>query len=184
MSVSPLPSPSAAGHFLRMRLAPSFRALALAVSLAACGRGGDANVDVNMSGPARGPDDLAITTTSGGMTLAVRADSMRMRLADSMRNKVTAELRTDNADTGAGFGAWIARKAKSVAADGMNLEMSVPIADVEKATVENGRIVLTFRSGVANPFEGTKVDKTPLLEAFSAADAEKFVAMVRAKLRK
>ena len=169
-----------------MRLPATLRAiataLALASSLAACG--GDANVDVNMSGRARGPDDLAISTTEGGMTLAIRADSMRMRLADSVRNKVTAELQDGKADTGAGFGAWVARKAKSVAAEGMNIEMSVPLADVEKAELDGHRIVLTFRSGVANPFASTKVNQTPLLEAFSAEDAGKFVAMVQATLKR
>lgn len=160
---------------------PSLALLALAASLAACG--GDSNVDVNMSGPARGPDDLAITTTDGGMTLAVRADSIRMRIADSVRNKVAAELETDKADTGSGFSAWLARKAKSVAAKGMNVEMSVPISNVEKAAVENGAIVLTFRAGAPNPFSGTKSNKRPLLESFSAPDAEKFVAMVQGKIR-
>lgn len=82
-SASPLPSQSAGRQFHAMRLSRALRSLALAAGLAACGRGGDANVGVNMAGPARGADDLAINTIEGYITLAVRADSIRMRMSKS-----------------------------------------------------------------------------------------------------
>ena len=157
--------------------------LAAAACLAGCG--GDKHLDVNMSGADHGPDDIAITTTSGAMTLAVRSDSIRMRMSYSARNKVTAELKNGPSDTASGMGAWIARKAKGMAAKGLSMEMSMPIANVESAAVDkNGAIVIIYKGGVSDPFANTKVNQTPLMSAFARADAERFAALVSSKVRK
>ena len=165
-----------------MRLTRLATALAAAALLAGCMR--DKSIDVNMSGATHGPDDLAITTKTGAMSLAVRTDSIRMRMSDSARNKVTAELKGGPDDTASGFGAMIARTAKRAAAKGLGLELSVPIANVESATVDaDGKIVIVYRGGISDPFANTKVDGTPLMSAFARPDAEKFVALVRSKIR-
>ena len=74
------------------------RLVPFAVVLMAACSGGDSGVKVSLAGGARPPDDMAITTTHGGMMLTVRADSMRMRLSDTLRASIDSAMATS--DTG------------------------------------------------------------------------------------
>ena len=119
------------------------------------------------------------------MTLALRSDSIRMRMSDSARNKITTELKGGPADTASGFGAWIARKAKGLAAKGIGMEMSIPVSSVQSASVDKrGAIVLVYKGGVSDPFANTKVNERPLMSAFARADGERFATMVSARIKK
>lgn len=152
--------------------------------LAAC-RGGGENEGVAMSQPhseKRAPNAIAIVTLDGSMTLAVRADSIRMRLSDSVLAEASKSLDSSSAKED-GFGASIEKFVKKTVKSGLGMELTVAISTLKDARVEHGVIVLETKSGsTKSVFEGTKVDKKPLLESFSAADAERFVKAVKERI--
>ena len=80
-------------------------AASLGLALAACGA--DTRLRLNEDPAKRGKDEMAITSHDGKMVLAVRLDSIRMRLSDSARKAVTADIATNTTDTNGGVGAWI-----------------------------------------------------------------------------
>lgn len=153
-------------------------AFALVVT-AACS-GGDSNVKVSLGDGPRAPDDMAITTTQGEMMLTIRADSLRMRISDTLRAKIDSQMA--KRDTGKGFGAWIARKAMGAARKGMGLEVAVPLTSIDDARVANGALVFTYKAGTRDPFHNVKANKRPMLESFKPEDAEQFAAYVRGRI--
>ena len=153
------------------------------VLLAAC-RGGNENAGVSMSKPAENhePDAIAIVTTDGAMTLAVRTDSIRMRLSDSVLAEASKGLDSSTSKED-GFGASIEKFVKKQVKSGLGMELTVAISSLKDARVEHGAIVLESKAGSTKTvFDNTKVDKKPLLESFSAADAEHFVKAVRERI--
>ncbi len=132
----------------------------------------------------KSPDAIAIVTTNGSMTLAVRNDSIRMRLSDSVLAKASKELDTSTAK-GNGFGASIEKFVKKQVKSGLGMELSLAISTLKDARVEHGAIVLESKSGdTKTVFDNTDVDKKPLLQSFSAADAERFVTVVKERIAK
>ena len=151
--------------------------------LVAC-RGGAEKEGVAMSKSAenRAPDAIAIVTTDGSMMLAVRADSIRMRLSDSVLAEASKGLDSSTAK-GDGFSASIEKFVKKTVKSGLGMELTVAISTLKDARVEHGAIVLENKSGsTKSVFSSTKVDKKPLLESFSAADAERFVKAVKERI--
>ena len=67
----------------------------------------------------------------------------------------------------------------------MNAEaiLATVMSALKDARVEHGVIVLESKAGSTHTvFDNTKVDQKPLLESFSAADAERFVKVVRERI--
>ena len=129
---------------------------------------------------ARGTDDIAIVTADGGITMAIRGDSIRLRFSDSVMAKINKDLdTTKNEDKG--IGGDIAKMVKKQVASSLGGEMSTPLGDIEDARVENGTIVFVYADKAKKqPFANTKTNNKPLMSAFAPADAEKFVAYIKA----
>lgn len=130
------------------------------------------------------PDDIAITTTDGSMVLAVRHDTLRVRLSDKVRSDASGKFDTSKV-TGNGFGASIERFVKNSVDKGLSAEVSEPLSDFSDAKVENGALIIVPRDkSKSPPFDHTKVNNRPLMQSFSQSDAEGFAAYVRARIVK
>lgn len=130
------------------------------------------------------PDDIAITTTDGSMVLAVRHDTLLVRLSDKVRADASGKLDTSKVK-GDGFGASIERFVKNSVDKGLSAEVSEPLSDFNDAKVESGTLIIVPRDkSKSPPFDHTKVNNRPLMSSFSPSDAEGFAAYVRARLVK
>ncbi|MBI3790525.1 MAG: hypothetical protein HY275_06575 [Gemmatimonadetes bacterium] len=166
------------------------RAVALilsAVALAACG---DDTVPaktgmLNLKAPASTSDDFAIKTHDGGMILAVRSDTVRMRLSDSALAAVKQEVARETNDSGAsGIGAYIKRKVGAAVAKTMELEMSVPVSSIKGVAREDSSVRLTMRDDSDGlMFSSGKSKKKGSVGAFAPADADRFVAYLAPRLK-
>ena len=188
-------------------LAPTL--LGLAISLGACGsqtRGADSAATAGSAAvtppaaavaPAEGalrPGDVRISTPNNAVVLALAGDSVWMGLSDSVLTH--ARVATDSARThaaaankggiGGAFGAMIADKVTAAVDAGLRTRVAYPLSDIQNVAYENGTLHFTYRAGARHvmSFEDIKTDTDggshPVLATFAPADAERFVAAVRA----
>jgi hypothetical protein len=153
---------------------------------------------VAANAPAEGalrPGDVRITTPNNAVVLALMGDSVWMGLSDSVLTQ--ARLATDSARTkaaaankggiGGAFGAMIAEKVTAAVDAGLKTRVAYPLSDIQDVTYQDGAIHFTYRSGAkhALSFEDIKTGENneshPVLSTFAPADAERFVATVRAR---
>jgi hypothetical protein len=128
----------------------------------------------------RGADDIAIVTTDNAITMSIRGDAIHLRFSDSLITKINKDLDTAKVED-KGFGGDIAKMVKKQVASSLGGEMSTPLGDIEDARVENGTIVFVYSDKrKKQPFGNTRSNDKPLMSAFSQADAEKFVAYIKA----
>jgi hypothetical protein len=127
-------------------------------------------------------DQIAITTRDGNVVLALTsANTVAMRLSDSLRqhvdHEVAREFASDSAETR--FGRWVQRTTANLVAKGMAMEFSVPVQEIEDARYENGEIRFDYRSNRRLKFHSFKSDGRSPMTNFQPADAERFVEAVR-----
>ena len=160
-------------------------AMLILVSAVACFGRSDKTVSYSSTtGTVKMPDDIAITTTDGSMVLAVRHDTLLVRLSDKVRADASGKLDTSKVK-GDGFGASIERFVKNSVDKGLSTEVSEPLSDFNDAKVENGTLIIVPRDkSKSPPFDHTKVNDRPLMQSFSQTDAEGFAAYVRARIVK
>ncbi len=130
-------------------------------------------------------DQMAITTRDGNVVLALtKANTVAMRLSDSLRQAVDGEIAREFARDSAesAFGRWIQRTTASLVAKGMAFQFSVPLDDIEGVRYENGEIRFEYRSGRKLKFHSFKNDGHSPMTDFNADDAERFVDAVRKEL--
>lgn len=172
---------------------PAVALVALVAVLAGCTKsdsGADASSNASplsgaaaSSAGARSPArDVTITTTDSAVTLSLAGDTIAMGLSQ----KVLAEARRDMAKdsaTGdsAGFGANIERMVKSTVSSALGTRIAYPLEDIDDVRYENGTIEFDYRHrNRVLAFENVKADKRSALSDFAPADAQRFVAAVRA----
>jgi hypothetical protein len=127
-------------------------------------------------------DQMAITTRDGHVTLALtKANAVAMRLSDSLRQYVNAEVARefakDSAETK--FGRWVQRTTANLVSKGMGIEFTVPVDDIEDARYEDGEIRFDYRSDRKLKFHSFNKDGRSPLTEFAPEDAERFVEAVR-----
>ena len=126
------------------------------------------------------PGDVRIVTTDNGIDIALLGDTISSGLSEYALSK--AKMGTDTAAVqGSGFGASIEKMVKSKVQTAMGTRVAFPLSAVREIRSDNGTIVFEGDPNPGNLFKGTKVDGKPLLESFSAADAQRFVDAVRAR---
>lgn len=152
----------------------------ITIAVAGCGqsraaeRGDKAGVERN--------DQVAITTRDGNVTLALtKANTVAMRLSDSLRQAVNAEVAREFAKDSADskFGRWVQRQTAQLVSKGMAMEFSVPLHDIEDARYEDGEIRFDYRSSRKLKFHSFKNDGRSPMSNFEPEDAERFVDAVR-----
>ncbi len=171
-----------------MRL-PRLAVAALALT-AACGdkdtsikikdKGVTVNIPLGDSAAARPADDFRIETVSHEVVLAIRGDTVRVRLADSTKKAALAEVNKKEKDDGA-LASMIKEQVGNVVAKTMNLEVSIPYASIKRVVREDSVIRFEMKAG-ATVHVNTDSKRKDALGAFAPADADKFVALVTPKL--
>jgi len=150
-----------------------------------------------------GPGDLLIHNSDGTVDLALVHDTVWMKLSDSLLNSIQHDMDTSDAGTRSGFGASIAKMVKGTVGAALHTRIELPVADLDNVHYEDGALKFDYHDG-AKPtmlilgkrkpvsFDDAKFNVShskhdvkystnkPVLETFNAADAERFVAAVRA----
>jgi hypothetical protein len=127
-------------------------------------------------------DQVAITTRDGNVVLALtKENKVAMRLSDSLRQHVDAEIAKDfgkdSAETA--FGRWVQRTTAHMVSKGMSFELSVPVRDIEDVSYEGGEIHFEYRRDRGLKFNSFKKDGRSPLNDFEREDAERFVEAVK-----
>jgi hypothetical protein len=166
------------------------------VALAACGR--DRDTDVAQAGdpapPATEPaltarrdtavaadGDVLITSRGGEVELGLLGERVVMRLADAQLAKVRRDLDTAGAGAKRGLGGMIERTVKGSVQSMLAKQIEVPVNQVEDVRYEGGEIRFRLKHDPVVSFNSVKVNKQNALSSFAPADAERFVAAVRAR---
>jgi hypothetical protein len=161
---------------------PALRLVAAALMLSACSAGGDKpqrGAQVSFSGDSAsaivlGPGDVQITSTGGGIVLAVIGDSVRMQLSDSLRAHVRRELDSSGGDSR--LAGAILRSVGTVVNSAMGFVVQVHVDDVEDLRYEDGNIRFDVRGGRVRLQSGRHTANDA---AFRAEDAQRFIDTVK-----
>ena len=152
--------------------------------VAACGGDDDSDVDISGGEPVQlGEGDIRITSRGGEIDLMLVGDKIVAGLSDSVLAKVRAETDTSALEAENDLGASIEKFVKSTVQKTLAKRIEYPLADVEDASYEDGRIVFEYRDGAKfQMLESSKSDDIPVLASFSEEDSKRFVAAVKSRL--
>jgi len=126
------------------------------------------------------PGDIRIASVDSGVDLALIGDTISGGLSAKTLAKVKSE--TDTAAVkGNGLGSEIERMVKGTVQSALATRVNIPLSAVRDVRYDGRRIVFDWNGKPPKAFGDVKVDKKDVLESFSAADAERFVAAVRAR---
>lgn len=145
-----------------MRSAVRLALCLVPLALVACSSGadrGDLGVSFPSDDSARalpplGPEDVAVTSTDGALTLALVGDTVRMQLADSLRQRVQAEVAQSVGKDSGGLGGMIARSVGTVVGGAMGAVVRLPVQDVENLRYADGRIQFRSRGNLRIAMSG------------------------------
>lgn len=133
--------------------------------------------------PPLGPGDMRVTSTDGAVVYTLVGDGVRIRLGDSVLAKVRNEI--GSTDTASGIGGLIASTVKGAVGgavgEALQFAVRIPVAEIRDLRYEDGRLHFSTRDGTGRrgrTGEGTNSDAR-----FARADAERFIAAVRARQR-
>lgn len=125
---------------------------------------------------------LTITSQTGAIDLALTATSVQMRLAGKVLDEVHAELASADEQTQA-EPAWAARFAHFITRSVGKLvskNIEVPISDIASVEYTDGKLVFHYVKKPLLSFETVSTSEgkqnIPVLQTFSEADAQAFVA--------
>ena len=149
-------------------------------------RGGlrDAGLSARDSTRRVGPGDIRIVSTDSSVEIALIGDTVVTGLAAKALAKVRAETDT-GAVAGSGMAANLEKLVKSSVQSALNNELTFPVSSVGDVKYENGTLELFDLSGKRMAtFGGSSSDSNAPGGKFSAADAQAFIAVYRAKRAK
>jgi hypothetical protein len=166
--------------------ATTFALIAAVGALAACGsrdsrarsRSADSSATAEAPLVRERPGETTITSTDGNIELALRADTVAMRLSKRVLDEADAKL--DNKRSDSKLGAMIENVVKSAVKSGLSTEVSYRLDEIKDARYEDGAIRFDYVKRHDLSFENVKQDKRPVLEMFRPDDAERFVGLVNA----
>jgi hypothetical protein len=178
---------SACGRGDREREAEPLRVVVDTVPVAAppaAGAGvgpGSDPVAVGTTRAATSAESTTITTTDQAVTMALVGDRVVVRLSDQALTRVRGKLAADSGREPSGsLGGSIERMVKSAVEETLSRPVEYALDEIEDVRYEGGAIRFDFRGRRDRLVEQVKMDDRPLLESFAPADAQRFVAAVRA----
>ena len=127
-----------------------------------------------------GPGDIRITNTDGGVDLAMIGDSISGGLSAATLARVRRETDT-SAVSGSGFSASIEKMVKGSVQSALGTRMSVPISAVKDVRYDGQRLVFDWNGKAPANFDHARVNNKDVMASFSADDAQRFAAAVRAR---
>ena len=131
-----------------------------------------------ISSEVEGEPAESIVTRDGQMELGLTDRVLYSRLSKDAQAEIRAELEQSTEETD-GLGGRIARAVAEAAAQNVGTAAQIPLSDVQDLRVEGGRLVIEMADGERSPFGNVSTGDTPLLEAFSAGDAERLAEAFR-----
>lgn len=126
------------------------------------------------------PGDIRIASVDSGVDLALIGDTISGGLSAKTLAKVRRE--TDTAAVkGSGLGPEIERMVKGTVQSALGTRINIPLSAVKDVRYDGTKIVFEWNGKPPKTFGNVKTDKKDVLESFSADDAQRFVAAVRAR---
>lgn len=124
-------------------------------------------------------DILTITTQDNAVELALTADSVRMRLSESVLQEYRREVDSDPDVRASGWAGRIARAITGAVGNLLTTHIEYPLYDLESLVDQNGTLVFTYLRRHRPSFEDITIDATgtrkPALAAFAPDDVARFV---------
>jgi hypothetical protein len=171
-----------------MRQIQSFIVALGVTALVACGHKDDNSGTVVIKASsdtaprAMAAGDVRIVAADSGVDLALLGDTISSGLSEYALAKAKKETNPTDVK-GSGFAASLEKTIKSTVQTALGTRVGFPLKDIKSASYTNGRIDFEWTGPRSTIFDNTKVNKKPLLESFSAADAQRFVDAVNARKR-
>lgn len=126
-----------------------------------------------------GDGDVRITSTDGGVDLALIGDSISGGLSQKSLEKARKETDT-SAVKGTGFGADIEKMVKGTVQSALATRIAFPLSAIKDVHYDGKRIVFDW-NGTPRISGKMQVNDKDVLESFNADDAQRFVDAVRAR---
>lgn len=134
---------------------------------------GASDVDVSFSDePMPGAEQIVITTREGDVDLGLTDEVLFIRLSPKKVDEIEEEIDAEIEGT-EGLGRSIAEAVTGAVTGALRHAVQFPVDDVEAVRYENGRLDIDFVGEGSMP--NIERDGEPVEEAFSPADAERFV---------
>lgn len=131
-----------------------------------------------------GSADAELFNEDSTVTVFLVGDRISAGLSPKMVEKIRDEMARSAAKETSGLGATIARAVTEQVADKIDTRVSWDVHDIRDLRYEDGRIIVTWRSGEERDlFGNVKVDGERG-NRFREADAQRFIAAVRARQRR
>lgn len=137
------------------------------------------NAGTSNGASALGDGDIRITSTDGGVDLALIGDSISGGLSQQSLEKARKETDT-NAVKGTGFGADIEKMVKGTVQSALSTRVAFPLSAIKDVRYDGKRIVFDW-NGTPRISGKMQVNDKDALESFSAEDAQRFVDAVHAR---
>lgn len=140
------------------------------------------------AGTAHGKTQIRILTTNRAAFLSLREDNLVAGLSDSLRQVVAIEMKKEMGKEHSGrVGQAIEEAVRNGVSKMMQKEITVPLSEIRDIDYKNNRIVIAYKHGKAPGMINLETIKSDgdrtLLQQFNEADARKFVAVVRSKIK-
>jgi hypothetical protein len=126
-----------------------------------------------------GDGDIRITSTDGGVDLALIGDSISGGLSQQSLEKARRETDT-NKVKGTGFGADIEKMVKGTVQSALATRVAFPLSAIKDVRYDGRKIVFDW-NGTPRISGKMQVNDKDALESFSPEDAQRFVDAVRAR---
>ena len=124
--------------------------------------------------------DIRVASVDSGVDLALLGDTISGGLSEKTLAKVKHD--TDvGAVKGTGFGADIEKMVKGSVQSALATRVSIPLSAVKDVHYDGRKIVFEWNGKPRTSFANVHVGNKDAMEAFSAADAQRFVDAVRAR---
>lgn len=129
-----------------------------------------------------GPGDLRIFNTDSTVDIILKGDKIFAGLSPKTVGKIRAGLDTSAAGDTGGLGGSISQIVKKSVASAIGTHAVFPLADIRDVRYDRGALIFDWKDGGTHEiFGSTTVDHGKVSNTFQAADAERFVAAVRAR---
>lgn len=132
-----------------------------------------------------GPGDYRLLNTDSSMDVILQGDHILVGLSPKTVAEIRAKMDSEPAKgegDSSSLGRSIAQMVKKTVADKLGIHVVYSLADLRDVRFDNGHLVFEWKKGAEHRvFENVKVDGRQQSNTFPPADADAFIAAVRAR---
>jgi len=134
---------------------------------------------------ALGPGDMRIYNADSSVDLILVGDKILAGLSPKTIAKIQGGLAQSASHDTSGLGASISQMVKKSVAGAIGTHAVFPLSDIRDIRYENEQIVFERKDGSTHRlFGSTRVDGEKVSNTFRQEDAEKFIAAVKARMKR